>query len=307
MEKGLRLPPGRISWHASRGIQIANACNIPATFGGKEFRPKGATRRQFLGTHIVADRSAVSGCPGIGRLPEELAWLCSPAVSSPWQVRLVCFDLGGVLVRIRTAWPELCRAAGLEVRGESAGDAAEKARQKLGQALQTGELSVEGWIEQVCAALGSTYAAQEITALHEAVLIEEYAGVAGLIDELHRAGIDTACLSNTNAAHWAIMMHLDGAGPLDGEPRYPAVRSLRSHFASHLMRLTKPAPDIYRAFERATGRAAKEILFFDDLAENVEAARSVGWNAEHIDPTRSTDAQMRDHLARYGVLGSGRL
>lgn len=223
-------------------------------------------------------------------------------MSTPSKVRLVCFDLGGVLVRIRTAWPELCRAAGLEVRGESAGQVAENARQKLGQALQTGELSADEWIAQVSAALGSAYAAQEITALHDAVLVEEYQGVGAVIDELHRAGVDTACLSNTNAAHWTVMMHHDGSRDLDGEPRYPAVRSLRSHFASHLMRLTKPAPDIYRAFEKATGRAGSEILFFDDVADNIEAARGVGWNAERIDPTKPTDAQIRIHLKRHGVL-----
>jgi FMN phosphatase YigB (HAD superfamily) len=223
-------------------------------------------------------------------------------VTSPSKVRLVCFDLGGVLVRVRTAWPELCRAAGFEVRGESAGEIAEKARQQLGQAFQTGELSVEAWIAEVCATLGSLYAAEELTALHDAVLVEEYAGVGAVIDELHRAGIETACLSNTNAAHWATLMHHDGARSLVGEPRYPAVRNLRSHFASHLMRLTKPAPDIYRAFERSTGRSGGEILFFDDLAENIAAARAVGWNAERIDPTKPTDAQIRGHLARYGVM-----
>jgi FMN phosphatase YigB (HAD superfamily) len=68
------------------------------------------------------------------------------------------------------------------------------------------------------------------------------------------------------------------------------------------MKFIKPAPDIYRAFEKATGRSGSQILFFDDLAENVAAAKSLGWHAERIDPTAPTDAQLRRHLAAYGVL-----
>ena len=224
------------------------------------------------------------------------------AVSQRAEIRLVCFDLGGVLVRIRTAWPDLCRAANLDVRGDSGGDVAERARRKLSDALQLGDLSPEAWTAELGAALGGLYTREEIAALHDAVLVEEYEGVGALIDDLHRAGIATACLSNTNAVHWATMLHHDGTAPLAGDPRYPAVQSLRSRSASHVLRLTKPAPEMYRALERATGYAGAQMLFFDDLAENVAAARELGWCAERIDPTQPTDVQMRRHLAAHGVL-----
>jgi HAD superfamily hydrolase (TIGR01509 family) len=68
------------------------------------------------------------------------------------------------------------------------------------------------------------------------------------------------------------------------------------------MGLTKPAPDIYRAFEKATSRRGPQIILFDDLAENVEAARALGWHAESIDESGATIDQMRAHLAAYGVL-----
>src|SRR5438876_7603568 len=37
-------------------------------------------------------------------------------------IRIVCFDVGGVLVRLRKSWTDVCRAAGFEIRGEAAGD-----------------------------------------------------------------------------------------------------------------------------------------------------------------------------------------
>ena len=218
------------------------------------------------------------------------------------KIELVCFDLGGVLVRTCTVWSDLCRSLQLDVRGDSAAAAAERTRARLVDALQRGDLSTEQWISAMREALAGLYAATEIAALHEAVIIDEYAGVGAIVDELHRAGVATACLSNTSDTHWVKLVHHDGQAPLPGEPRYPTVKRLGAHYASHLLRHTKPAPAIYRAFEKATGYAGAQILFFDDLPENVVAAREIGWRAERIDPMRATDVQLRRHLMTYGVL-----
>jgi len=223
-------------------------------------------------------------------------------VSAAEKIELVCFDLGGVLVRTCTVWSDLCRALQLDVRGDSAAAAAERTRARLVDALQRGDLSTEQWISAMHEALGGLYAAEEIAALLEAVIIDEYAGVDAIVDELHRDGVSTACLSNTSDTHWAKLVHHDGEAPLPGEPRYPTVKRLGAHYASHLLRHTKPAPAIYRAFERATGYAGAQILFFDDLEENVAAAREVGWHAERIDPLTPTVVQLRRHLAAHGVI-----
>jgi putative hydrolase of the HAD superfamily len=223
-------------------------------------------------------------------------------MSTQGSIDLVCFDLGGVLVRIRTDWAERCRALGLDVRGSAASEITERARRSITEAHMLGQIGIDGWVREVGLTLGGLYTPREIRALHEAIMIDEYPGVGALIDDLHRAGITTACLSNTNEAHWAAILHRDGEHPRPGEPRYPGVRRLRAHYASHLMGMTKPAPDIYRAFEKATGRRGSQILFFDDLAENVAAARALGWHAESIDESRTPSEQMRAHLAVYGLL-----
>jgi putative hydrolase of the HAD superfamily len=223
-------------------------------------------------------------------------------MSSQGAIDLVCFDLGGVLVRIRTDWAARCSAAGLDVRGDAATDLAEGARRSITEAHTLGRIGMDVWVREVGRLLGEVYTPREIRAIHQAALIDEYLGVGALIDDLHRAGITTACLSNTNDAHWAALLHHDGGHPRPGEPRYPGVRRLQAHYASHLMGMAKPAPDIYRAFEKATGRRGPQILFFDDLAENVAAARALGWHAESIDESRAPSEQMRAHLAAHGVL-----
>jgi HAD superfamily hydrolase (TIGR01509 family) len=75
------------------------------------------------------------------------------------------------------------------------------------------------------------------------------------------------------------------------------------------MRLLKPEREIYAAFARATGfdgapgsrgRPA-HIVFFDDLPENVAAARAAGWRAFRVDHSGDTAAQMTRALRGLGV------
>jgi HAD superfamily hydrolase (TIGR01509 family) len=141
--------------------------------------------------------------------------------------------------------------------------------------------------------LGDVYSADEISRMHDAWILDEYAGVADIVDEIHMAGVATACLSNTNHAHWT---------RCTSSTDYPAVARLGSRHASHLLGCGKPDEAAFRAFERATGSDAARVLFFDDIAVNVDAARAYGWNAERIDATTETAPQIRAYLSDYGVL-----
>ena len=86
-------------------------------------------------------------------------------------------------------------------------------------------------------------------------------------------------------------------------PEFGSFARLQRRLASHELGLHKPDPAIYQAATRTLGAAPGEILFFDDLAHNVSAAREAGWAAEWIDPAGDPVGQMRAHLASLGVLG----
>jgi FMN phosphatase YigB (HAD superfamily) len=215
-------------------------------------------------------------------------------------VDLVCFDLGGVLIRICWSWAEACRTAGLPVPDASA-QGLERHR-SLTTLLDTGRISYDEWASGVSAAFGGLYSPDDAKCAHDAISQEEMAGALALVDALHSAGVVTACLSNTNPAHWARLVHHDGVRPRPGAPEYPAVVRLKRHFASHILGAMKPDPAIYAAFERLTGARGEGIVFFDDRAENVEAACRREWRAHQIDPERDPIAQVRAHLHRYGVL-----
>jgi FMN phosphatase YigB (HAD superfamily) len=215
---------------------------------------------------------------------------------------IICFDLGGVILRICRSWPEACRAAGVQVRNEPPHRAADDKRRHLSDRHGTGDISLHEWAAAVSEALQAAYSPEELKRIHHAWLREEHPGALELVEELHRSDVATACLSNTNEAHWARLVHQDGSRPLEGSPEYPAIVRLKHHFASHLMRLAKPDPAIYASFERATGYQGKSVLFFDDTKDNVVAAREFGWQAEWIDVAGDPVAQMREYLKQRGVL-----
>jgi FMN phosphatase YigB (HAD superfamily) len=75
--------------------------------------------------------------------------------------------------------------------------------------------------------------------------------------------------TNTNASHmrtWSEMF-----------PR--VVRSFDQIFASHKIGLRKPEVSAFNHICKATGVPAEGFLFFDDLQENVDAARNAGLQA----------------------------
>jgi putative hydrolase of the HAD superfamily len=66
---------------------------------------------------------------------------------------------------------------------------------------------------------------------------------------------------------------------------------------SHEVGLRKPDPAIYALTAERLGVAAYQVLFLDDVATNVEAARKAGWHAvRHVD-TRTSIRELEAVMA----------
>jgi len=203
--------------------------------------------------------------------------------------RVVCFDLGGVVVRICGSFLEGARAAGIEPAVDLDATIDRQALGRLVHEHQSGSLPCEQFHERTSELVGGRVSAEQMRRVHDAWILGEYEGVAPLIDALHASGVESACLSNTNASHWRAMHGM------------PAFDRIRHRHASHLLGLCKPDARIFRAFERATGFEPASIVYFDDLVPNVIAADAAGWRAELVDPSRPTVPQIRAALERRGV------
>jgi FMN phosphatase YigB (HAD superfamily) len=216
--------------------------------------------------------------------------------------RVVCFDLGGVLVRICRSWDEACSRVRLPYRSPEllTTEASRRRRWSAVDRYHRGALEAAEYYAELSRAIDGIYSVAEVELIHHAWTLEEYPGVRELVTGLnHTPGVVTACLSNTNGAHWARLVNEDGRA------EYPTVLALQHHLASHLLRCAKPDPDIYAHAQQAFGafgvHAPEQVVFFDDLPENVKAAHAHGWTAFQVDPLGDTASQMRAHLASVGV------
>lgn len=209
-------------------------------------------------------------------------------------IRAVCFDLGGVIVRIHRTWEAAVTFAGF-TRGTPAqwtDPRVVEAWQLVHVAHHRGEVTDAAYFDRVAQLSGGFYEAEDVARIHRGWLIEEYPGMADLVWQLGKAGLVTACLSNTNEHHWQSLLT---------EPCFPSVQALQVKLASHRLKMMKPEAGIYVAAESALGCASDEIAFFDDLSENVEAARQRGWNTRLIDPMQSPAEQVVTALRAWGV------
>jgi len=207
-------------------------------------------------------------------------------------IRLVCFDWGGVILRICRSWEEGCTAAGIKVPSKKIAKKCLAKQDALAKRYNTGQMSDKAFCRAIAKESEEAHTIEDVAAVHHAWLIEEYEGIEDLIEELNSlSDLSTALFSNTNATHWARM-----------EEDFPAAGMLSHIHGSHLFGLAKPDEKAFAAFERRVGAAGKQVLFFDDTPEHVEGAKAFGWCSELIDPQGDPVAQMRTHLTQYEIL-----
>jgi HAD superfamily hydrolase (TIGR01509 family) len=210
---------------------------------------------------------------------------------APPPVSMVVFDLGGVVVRICRSWSQACAAAGVPDRDPEGTLMAPQAtdRRLLVRAYETGSIDCEAFFAGIARTTRDLYTVDEFRRIHDAWILDEYPGVA--------------TLSNTNHRHWLQLT----TGP-HGPAKFPTPQKVRHLHASHLLQLAKPDSAIYHAFARTVGLSdtPAELLFFDDLIDNVAAARSAGWQSVQINHAGEGDQspahQMRAELTRRRVL-----
>lgn len=185
---------------------------------------------------------------------------------------LVVFDVGGVFVDLDLDARNRLLAAGGKWTAEASADPALVA---ANLAFRLGQIGDDVYVDRVSGIYGLTrheiYRAE--TALLRGVLPEMVDYVPAL-KKRHRV----VCLSNTQAIHWRHIIRR-----MLGEDFFDAC------YLSHEMGMEKPHAEIYRELERREGVSGRDIVFVDDTAGNVEAARALGWmhSIHHRSATRT--------------------
>lgn len=203
-------------------------------------------------------------------------------------IRAVVFDLGGVLVdidfgRALAAWQPASRLAPDALRAAFGFDEAYLQH-------EVGALAATDYFAHLRRQLALEADDAFLRAGWNALLIREIPQTLALVDRL-APELGCHVLSNTNAVH---LERIEEAFP-HLLPRFGQV------FASHQMGLRKPDARAFRHVTDALGVAPGEVLFFDDLPANVEAARACGLQAALV----TEPADVERELLRLGLLRAG--
>ena len=119
-----------------------------------------------------------------------------------------------------------------------------------------------------------------------AIFAGETPGIAPLLARAARC-LPLYAFSNTNKAH---AEHFSAAYA-------PVLDHFHEIFLSSAIGLRKPDAASYDHVVKAIGVPASRIVFFDDLAENIEGARSRGLITVHV----TSPADVADALAALGI------
>lgn len=201
---------------------------------------------------------------------------------------VVCFDIGGVLVRINHTWNEAALSAGVKTKLET--DTRLNDSPHLIE-YQAGQIDVDSYGEGLGQWLGTPK--EEALLVHSRILVSDYPGALELVAELKSNGIWTCCFSNTNDLHWIV---------LTDPQHFPAVASLDQKIASHELRAAKPDVAAYKQVEEMLPLRSERIVFFDDTLENIYGAAEAGWEAFRLDPAGDTIAEARSILTKMELI-----
>jgi putative hydrolase of the HAD superfamily len=187
------------------------------------------------------------------------------------QYKNIIFDFGNVLFDLDL--PATARRF-QEILGNEKATAARRKLEhdKVFLLYETGGLSTQEFLDALRCA--SDPPISEADALHawNAIFLEMPAPRFDMLLEL-RQRYQVFLLSNINDLHerWIANYMQESHGITDFETRL-----FDGVYYSHLLRLRKPEPEIYEYVLADAELNPAETLFFDDLPENIEAARRLG-------------------------------
>ena len=200
----------------------------------------------------------------------------------PVAPKLVCFDIGGVLIRIVGDPQEAFVRAGEAVPAHMPWEALWGKLLAVYDAFELGQMDETHFFSD-CSEL-TQMPVQNIRNVWEHWLVEPFPGNLRIIEMVKDAGIQTSCLSNTNIFHWNVM-----AGT--GKNALP-LNQLDMHFTSFELKLAKPNSEIFSYVETNMNIKPEEILYFDDSQVHISSAHQQGWQAHLITPSELPAQQM---------------
>ncbi len=203
---------------------------------------------------------------------------------SPGAADALLFDLGRVVINIDFGKARACWAG--HAGCEPADLAARFAPDNSYRHHETGKLSDAEYFAALRTSLGIGITDAQFLEGWNAIFAGEMPDIAGQLARAARH-LPLYAFSNTNRPH---VEHFSVAYA-------DVLRHFREIFLSSSIGLRKPDAAAYDHVVKAIGVPASRIVFFDDVAENVEGARAVGIHAVQV----KSSADIAETLAALGI------
>ena len=178
----------------------------------------------------------------------------------------IVFDVGNVLLNLD--WTITAQKLGLELNSEKFENLFLSVRDwDLFHLFEKGLCSEEEFYKAFSSRFLSQISQNEFEEIWNSCLPSEVDGVAEVIQELSER-YTIFGLSNTNSIHFRYFMD-----------RFPIFRNFKKVFTSFEWNLRKPDPLIFQQLLESVALSPNQIVFFDDLPDNVAAAKNHGIQA----------------------------
>ncbi len=188
---------------------------------------------------------------------------------SPGAADALLFDLGRVVLDIDFGRAIACWAG--HAGCTPADIVARFVRGEAYEHYEVGKIDDAAYFESLRPALDITLTDAQFLEGWNAIFIGEMPDIGPLLARASQR-LPLYAFSNTNSAH---VEHFSVAYA-------PVLSHFREMFLSSTIGLRKPHAAAYDHVVKAIGVPASRIVFFDDLAENIEAARACGLTAVHV-------------------------
>jgi glucose-1-phosphatase len=190
-------------------------------------------------------------------------------------VKVLLFDLGGVVL-------EVSFARVLESWGKHAGVNPEILETRFVldafyERHERGEIVGTEYFDSLSQSLEINLSHAAYEEGWNAMLVGEVPGIRDLLEKASRQ-LPLYGFSNTNRTHWDFLKRQESK----------VFGYFQKFFTSFELGQRKPDRAAFEAVARAIGVNPEEILFFDDLLENVEGARAAGLQAVHVQNVEDT-------------------
>jgi glucose-1-phosphatase len=204
---------------------------------------------------------------------------------SPGSADVLLFDLGRVVLDIDFNKTLACWAG--HAACEPAHLLGRFTRDEIYNRHERGEISDAEFFAALRATLGVKLSDAQFMEGWNAIFTGEMPGIAPLLARAAEQ-LPLYAFSNTNGAH---VEHFSKA--------YAKILGhFRQMFLSSVIGLRKPDAAAYDHVVKAIGVPAGRIVFFDDLAENIEGARARGLTAVHV----RSPGDVAEALGALGIL-----